>query len=109
MRIWIGLALCVLVSMPAQADTLRVGSRVLATGDSAARVIELLGEPAHRASGTVAEDAHARHASRGKTRKAGKRRTGEDGKAATGERWQYRRGSRTVTIVLVQGRVARIE
>lgn len=105
MRIWTSLALCALLSAPAQADTLRVGSRVLSTGDTAARVIELLGQPVHRAAAKQ-EGARTKGKRRGK---ADRRR--QPGKAETdaGERWQYRRGARTVTIVLVQGRVARIE
>lgn len=106
MRIWISLALCALLSTPSRADTLRVGSRVLATGDSAARVVELLGPPAHRSN---VEAAGAQPQGAKRRGKAGKRRTGGDAKASAGERWQYRRGSRTVTVVLVQGRVARIE
>lgn len=106
MRTWISLALCALLSAPSQADTLRVGSRVLATGDTAARVIELLGQPAHRSAGAGKEGARAQGAKR--RGKAGRRRAGDAG-AASGERWQYRSGGRTVTIVLVQGRVARIE
>lgn len=105
MRIGMGLALGVLLLAPVHADTLRVGSRVLATGDSAAKVIELLGAPIHRSSGATAQGKQGRGAKR---RGKASRRSGGD-TDASGERWQYRQGSRTVTVVLVQGRVARIE
>jgi hypothetical protein len=104
MRIWASLALCMFLFAPVRADTLRVGSRVLTSGDSAARVIELLGQPAHRSSGADTGGKRARGAKRGG--KAGRQ---PGGGASTGERWQYRQGGRTVTVVLVQGRVARIE
>lgn len=44
MRSWICLVLCLCLSLSSRADTLRVGNQVLVTGDSAARVIELLGQ-----------------------------------------------------------------
>ena len=105
MRICIGLALAWLLALAAQADTLRVGSRVLTTGDSAAKVLELLGKPAHKAGGK------AQGKTKGKRAKGGGNKRGARGKAdaAAGERWQYRRGNRTVTVVLVDGKVAHIE
>lgn len=108
MRTWIGasLVLWALLMTPAGADTLRVGSRVLATGDTAARVIELLGPPVHRSPAVGKKAARSKGAKR--RGKSGGRRAA-DPVDASGERWQYRRGGRTVTIVLVQGRVARIE
>ena len=76
--------------------TLRVGSQVLVTGDSAARVIELLGKPAYRT--------HAKPASTGH----GRKRKGGRSSSAGGEQWQYRQGRRTVTIVVADGKVASI-
>ena len=110
MRWWICLLLFFCLSLPSRADTLRVGNQVLATGDSAARVVELLGQPAHKAMGSVG--AGARQPKKG-AKNRGRRSKQPPGKAvakdAEGQRWQYRRGRRTVTIVLVQGKVARIE
>lgn len=106
MRICISLALALALALPARADTLRVGSRVLATGDSAAKVLELLGKPAHKAGGAKAAKATGK---RGKNSKKGKRDHVGAADASAGERWQYRRNGRTVTVVLVDGRVTRIE
>lgn len=79
--------------------TLRVGSQVLVVGDSAARVVELLGKPAYKGHGKAASN----------SRKAGRSK----GHAAhsnevAGEQWQYRSGDRTVTVVMVDGRVSAI-
>lgn len=104
MRFWIAIAAvpCACVALPASADTLRVGQQVLITGDSAARVVELLGQPVHKAHG--AGQAKQSRAAKGKART----KQAAD-KAAEGERWQYRQGRRTITVVLVQGKVVRIE
>lgn len=80
----------------AGSGTLRVGSQVLVAGDSAARVIELLGKPAYR---THAKPAPAH---RGRKRKGGR------SSSAGGEQWQYRQGGRIVTIVVADGKVASI-
>ncbi len=105
MRFWAWMILCLCAAAPAWADSLRVGQQVLVTGDSAARVVELLGQPVHKASGgsKAGKGANKRSA------KGGSRAKQAAGKAAEGERWQYRQGRRTVTVVLVQGKVARIE
>jgi hypothetical protein len=72
-------------------DTLRVGSRLLVAGDSAAQVRELLGRPArvthHRA-----------------------RRHGRGVVVATpaSESWVYQEGDREITVTLVDGEVADI-
>lgn len=88
-------------AMAHASDTLRVGSKVLSSGDSAARVVELLGKPSHRAR--ASQSAGGRPARSSKSRKpAAKADTG-------GERWQYRRGGRTVTIMLVDGKVSHID
>lgn len=80
----------------AGSGTLRVGSEVLVVGDSAARVMELLGKPAYRS--------HAKPASTGRGRKHRGRRSSSAG----GEQWQYRQGRRIVTIVVADGKVASI-
>ena len=104
MRFWAWMILCLCAAAPAWADSLRVGQQVLVTGDSAARVVELLGQPAHKASGGKAGKATNKRSAKG-----GSRAKQAAGKATEGERWQYRQGRRTVTVVLVQGKVARIE
>ena len=108
MRSWTVLLLCICLATSSWADSLRVGQQVLVTGDSAARVVELLGQPAHKAAGAGSAQPRNKGAASGKGRS--KKSAGTTaGKAATGERWQYRQGRRIVTIVLVQGRVLRIE
>lgn len=82
----------------AGSGTLRVGSQVLVVGDSAMRVVELLGKPAYRTHGKAAS------ASRG----GGRRHKGGGSSSAGGEQWQYRQGSRIVTIVVADGKVASI-
>ncbi|MBT2115827.1 DUF2845 domain-containing protein [Dyella sp. LX-66] len=104
MRFWMWIVLCLCAAAPAWADSLRVGQQVLVTGDSAARVVELLGQPVHKASGGKAGKAANKRSAKG-----GNRAKQAAGKATEGERWQYRQGRRTVTVVLVQGKVARIE
>ncbi|WP_049622229.1 DUF2845 domain-containing protein [Frateuria defendens] len=75
-------------------DTLRVGSRVLVTGDSAARAEELLGRPSYKSR--QGGGRHGRH--RGGVVQGG-----------AGERWQYRHGDHVITVTIVDGRVAGIE
>ena len=68
------------------ASTLRVGSQVLATGESAARAIQLLGQPSYKEPIESKEGGHV------------------------GERWQFQRGDSTVTTVtIIDGKVAAIE
>lgn len=80
--------------------TLRVGSQVLVVGDSATRVVELLGKPSYRTHAAASTD---RHGGRRKRRK-GNGRSPSSG----GEQWQYRQGSRIVNIVVVDGKVSAI-
>ncbi|TBR37309.1 DUF2845 domain-containing protein [Dyella terrae] len=67
-------------------DTLRVGSRVLVTGDSSARVVDLLGQPSTKQRGSS-----------------------KPGRRAGTERWHYRRGQRITTISVAEGRVVHID
>ncbi|WP_232823446.1 DUF2845 domain-containing protein [Dyella sp. C9] len=100
MRAWPGVVLMVLaVSAQAGGGTLRVGSQVLTVGDSATRVIELLGKPSYKGHAT----SEARGGSR--SRRSGSGRRGGSG---GGEQWQYRQNGRVVTVVIVDGRVATI-
>jgi hypothetical protein len=94
---WIGLA----VAFAAQAGsgTLRVGSQVLVVGDSATRVVELLGKPSHKSHGKAASHPRAVGGRRSRTPRAAQ---------SSGEHWQYRQGNRVVTIVVVDGRVSAI-
>ncbi len=62
-------------------DTFRVGSHVLSVGDSAARVIELLGKPVYK------EPVENRFG------------------AYLGERWQYRVGEDDLTLVIRDARI----
>ncbi|HEX7731572.1 MAG TPA: DUF2845 domain-containing protein [Rhodanobacter sp.] len=80
-------------------DSLRVGSRVLVVGDSAATVTALLGKPAHKSH---------RNAARGGSHR-GKRTRTTQGDAARGEQWQYRRDGRVIVVTLVDGRVSGID
>jgi hypothetical protein len=84
-------SLWLLASTAFASDTLRVGSRLLVAGDSAAQVRELLGRP----------DRVAHH--RG-------RRHGRGVVVATpaSESWLYRRDGREITVTLVDGEVTGI-
>jgi len=87
MRRLFALALPMLLSISVAhaAETLRVGSQVLAVGDSAIRAIELLGDPAYK---EPVENSFG---------------------AARGERWQYQMGNRIATVTIIGGKVASIE
>lgn len=77
---WKVLALVAILAWPGMvlaSDTLRVGNQVLTTGDSAARVTELLGKPSHRG--------RVRRAHGGARRRGGVRVISGD---EAGERWQ---------------------
>jgi hypothetical protein len=80
----------------AGSGTLRVGSEVLVVGDSATRVLELLGKPTYRAHGKAASS----------SRKGG--RKGSRSPSSGGQQWQYRQGRRVVTVVIADGKVAAI-
>jgi hypothetical protein len=77
---------------------LRVGSQVLTTGDSATRVVELLGTPSRKF----------------RPRRAGSSSRGRGGVRVIladdgAERWQYRRGDHVTTITIIGGRVGDIQ
>ncbi|QNJ99910.1 DUF2845 domain-containing protein [Dyella telluris] len=80
----------------AGSGTLRVGSQVLVVGDSATRVIELLGKPSYRGHAKAAPS----------QRKSGKK--GSKASTSGGEQWQYRQGNRLVTITLADGKITGI-
>jgi len=83
----------------ADSDTLRVGSQVLVVGDSAARVIDLLGRPSYK--GHVRSSSTQQAKGKGKGRKAATTDSGA-------EQWQYHDGNRTVSIIMVGGKVSAI-
>jgi hypothetical protein len=83
----------------AGSGTLRVGSQVLVVGDSATRVVEVLGKPQYHAQ--------SKSASGSRSGKGGKSRR-SDSPSKAGEQWQYRSGGRVITIVVVDGRVSAI-
>lgn len=86
-------------------DSLRVGNRVLVTGDSAVTVTELLGQPSYRSRARTTAN---RSRGRGHTRK--RRRTPmADAGAMPGDRWQYHRDGRVIVVTLVDGRVTDID
>jgi hypothetical protein len=99
------------------ADTLRVDSQVLTTGDSAARVIELLGKPAHKSKSKSAsrstKGSSSRSTSRTSRRGSGNRSRSRarvaDDRGTRGEQWQYRRDGRSITVTIVDGRVSGID
>jgi len=97
-----GLLACILFAgatgAPAS-DSLRVGSRVLVVGDSAATVTALLGKPAHKSH---------RNAARGASHRRKRVRAVQDD-TARGEQWQYRRDGRVIVVTLVDGRVSDID
>lgn len=101
MRGYLGLAALLLACVAhAGGGTLRVGSQVLVVGDSATRVLELLGKPVHRSHAKATAKAASGSGS-------GRKKTG---KAAStgGEQWQYRQGQRLVTITVADGKVTDI-
>lgn len=101
-----GVLVLLLLAFAAHAgsSTLRVGSQVLTVGDSASRVVELLGKPSYKA--------HKKAATRsGKVRggkKSGRRKTFSS-RDTGGERWQYRRGNRVTTVIIADGKVIGFE
>lgn len=91
----LALALFACADVVAASDSLRVGSRVLVVGDSAASVLGLLGKPAHKS-----HRGGARH---------GRRARRVAGDATASESWQYRRDGRVIVVTLVDGRVSDID
>lgn len=95
MRRTLGLVFMLVVyAAHADSGTLRVGSQVLVVGDSATRVVELLGKPSYKSHGRATS------------------RTTRRGRAArvetAGEHWQYRVGNRLVTVVVTNGKISAI-
>ncbi|HEV2620964.1 MAG TPA: hypothetical protein VGU65_02600 [Frateuria sp.] len=87
-----------LLSTVAAADTLRVGSHLLVSGDSAAQVREALGRPSRV----------THHRDRDRAGSARHRRGAAAAKPAS-ESWIYRRDGREITVTLVDGAVTTIQ
>lgn len=81
----------------AGSGTLRVGSQVLVVGDSATRVVELLGKPSYKSHGK----ASGGHAKKG-------RKNARNDSTVSGEQWQYRQGHGLVSILIADGKVVSI-
>lgn len=97
-----GLLACILFACAtgaAASDSLRVGSRVLVVGDSAATVTALLGKPSH---------ASHRSGSRSGSRRGRRVRQGSE-TATRSEQWQYRRNGKVIVVTIVDGRVSDID
>lgn len=94
-----GLLLLAGAGAASASDSLRVGSRVLVVGDSAATVADLLGKPSHK----------SRHGSSRSGSRRGKRVRVVSRDTERGEQWQYRRDGRVVVVTLVDGRVSDID
>ena len=81
-----------LTSMTVHAETsLRINNKVLTVGDSAARILQLMGEPTIRAFAST--------------------QTGglPANQLASGEHWQYSQNGKTVIVTIIGGRVANFE
>jgi len=79
-------AITVLVTVNAQAlDLYRFGSKIVEVGDSASKLLEVAGEPVYK-----------------------EYIQNEQG-VADGERWQFSADSRTLTVVIKNGKIASIE
>lgn len=96
--IWWSLLLLGQAGIAAASGTLRVGSQVLTAGDSAVRVVELLGQPSRKFRSRSSSSGGR---GRGRVRVL----TADQGS----ERWQYRRGDHVTTVTIVDGRVGDIQ
>jgi len=86
------IALLILLCISAHAATsLRVGNKVLTVGDSAARVLQLMGEPSIRAFKQFQVGGMP------------------DNQVTNGEEWQYLQDGRTIIVTVVGGRVVNFE
>lgn len=86
------ISLLLLLAISAHAATsLRVGNKVLTVGDSAARVLQLMGEPSIRAFKQLQVGGMP------------------DTQIANGEEWQYLQNRKTIIVTVVGGRVVNFE
>lgn len=91
MRRCLALALLLASLSIHSATSLRVGNKVLTTGDSAARVLQVMGEPSVRAFRQLQIGGLP------------------DNQLASGEEWQYLQDGKTIVVIIVGGRVAGFE
>jgi hypothetical protein len=104
-RIGVSCVVCVVLGLGATAQavsTLRVGNQVLTAGDSAVRVIELLGKPSHKSRSRGSRSSR----SRGSHRSSRVRVVSDQD---SGEKWQYRRDDHVTTVTIVDGKVSDID
>jgi hypothetical protein len=107
MRIRLVLALFAFSAAAQASSSYRVGNELLTAGDSAVRVIELLGKPSYKS-----HRSGPRSSGRGRGRGSGGssgRRTRAVADGARGEQWQYRRDDRVITVTIVDGKVSDID
>src|ERR1700742_3628141 len=82
-------------------ESIRIGDRVLSVGDSAARVMDLMGKPVVHARGGANKSARKAPKSVGKSKHATAREQGE--------KWQYRRDGHTTIFTIANGKAVHIE
>ncbi|MFC5743095.1 DUF2845 domain-containing protein [Dyella tabacisoli] len=87
-------------------NTLRVDSQVLTTGDSAARVVELLGKPVHKSRPGKSRPGPSK---RGASSRRSRGRVAMDDRRVPAERWQYRHRGRSIIVTIVDGKVSDID
>jgi Protein of unknown function (DUF2845) len=111
MRIRLVLALFAFSTAAQASSSYRVGNELLTAGDSAVRVIELLGKPSYKShrSGPRSSGRGRGRGSGGSSGGSSGRRTRAVADGARGEQWQYRRDDRVITVTIVDGKVSDID
>jgi hypothetical protein len=105
MRIRLVLALFAFSAAAQASSSYRVGNELLTAGDSAVRVIELLGKPSYKSHRSGPRSSGRGRGSGGSSG----RRTRAAADGARGEQWQYRRDDRVITVTIVDGKVSDID
>lgn len=103
MHIRLIVALFAFTAAAQASSSLRVGSQVLAVGDSRERVTELLGKPSSKSH---KRSSHGHNDGSGGSRRGSVRVQTKD---KGGEQWRYRRDDHVTVVTLVDGRVSDIE
>ncbi|OOG65594.1 hypothetical protein B0E46_04460 [Rhodanobacter sp. B04] len=101
MHIRLVVALFVFSAAVQASSTLRVGSQVLAAGDSRERVTELLGKPSSKSHKRSSPGRSSRGGGRGGVRVVSKDKGGEQ--------WRYRRDGHVTVVTFADGRVSDIQ
>jgi hypothetical protein len=113
-RIRLFLAWFAFCSTAQASSSYRVGNELLTAGDSAVRVIELLGKPSYKSHHSGSRSSH-RNGSQSGAHRSSSRSSGRGHgadvvtKDAPGEQWQYRRDDRVITVTIVDGKVSDID